>query len=101
MLPGIQEKRQRGAWTHFAKAMEKHLSATACVITLITALIGGTIAVESRYAKAKEVQQQMDSLWAKQLKLRILELQLQPSPLNNNDKALLDYLQQELREATE
>lgn len=81
--------------------MEKHLSTTACIITLITALIGATITVESRYAKAKEVQQQMDSLWAKQLKLRILELQLQPSPLNNNDKALLDYLQQELREVTE
>lgn len=43
----------------------------------------------------------MDILYAKTLKLRILELQLKaPSQFTAADKALLEHLQQELREAT-
>ena len=80
--------------------IERQLSIAACAIAVLTALIGATVTVESRYAKAEQVQRQMDDLWARQLKLRILELQLKPPPLSTADKALLQHLQQELREVT-
>jgi Mn2+/Fe2+ NRAMP family transporter len=51
--------------------MPLQLKITAAVALLVT-LVGGTVAVESRYAKAQDVQQQLNSLYAKQPKLRIM-----------------------------
>ena len=81
--------------------MNNTIAAAGATLALLTAIIGGTITVESRYAKAQEVRSQIDTLYAKTLKLRILELQLKaPSQFTAADRALLNHLQQELREAT-
>lgn len=81
--------------------MNKGIEIAVGVAALISTLVTGTIVVESRYARAADVQQQLDSLYARTLKIRILELQLKPSSeFTPSDKALLDHLQQELREAT-
>lgn len=80
--------------------MTRSLEIAAATLALVTALISGTIVVESRYAKAVDVQQELNSLYSRTLKIRILELQLKPPPLSPADRALLDHLQQELREAT-
>ena len=73
-------------------------AATALIITLVTAVV----TVETRYAKSAEVQAKINDLYARQLKLRILELQLKPpSAFTAADQALLQYMQQELKEATE
>lgn len=80
--------------------MMRELEIAATVMALVTALIGGTVVVESRYAKAVDVQQELNSLYSKTLKIRILELQLKPPPLSPADRALLEHLQQELREAS-
>lgn len=70
--------------------------------TILAGVVGGTLVVEQRYAKSADVQQQMDSLYARTLKLRILELQLKPAhQFTPADRALLLHLQQELREATD
>lgn len=81
--------------------MSKYLATTGAALAVLTAIVGTTLTVESRYAKSAEVRSQMDTLYAKTLKLRILELQLKsPSQFTAADRALLDHLQQELREAT-
>lgn len=81
--------------------MNANLAAAGSALAILTAIIGGTVTVESRYAKSAEVQAKIDGLYAKTLKLRILELQLKPpSQFTAADRALLDHLQQELREAT-
>lgn len=73
-------------------------AATALLVTLVTAVV----TVETRYAKSAEVQAKINDLYARQLKLRILELQLKsPSAFTAADQALLQYMQQELKEATE
>jgi hypothetical protein len=75
--------------------MERWLATTGAVIAVLTALVGGTVAIETRYAKAQEVKQQLDEYYAKQLKLRILEIDLKINP-TPSDKALRQYLLQEL-----
>lgn len=80
--------------------MHRHIEIGVGLSVLLTSLITGTVVVENRYAKAVDVQQQLDTYWARSLKLRILEIQLKPSPLSSGDRALLDNLQQELREVT-
>ena len=78
-----------------ARHLEIAAAATALAITFVTAVV----TVESRYAKSAEVQTKINDLYARQLKLRILELQLKPeAQFTAADKALLDYMQQELRE---
>ena len=78
--------------------MNNSLAAAGAVLALVTALVGGTVTIENRYAKAAEVKQQLDDLYAKQLKLRILEIDLKASQLPA-DRALREYLIQELRKA--
>jgi hypothetical protein len=81
--------------------MNRQLEMTAAAVALLVTLVGGTVAIESRYAKAQDVQQQLNGLYAKQLKTRILELQLKPpAQFTPADRALLDHLKQELQEAT-
>lgn len=80
--------------------MPRHLEITIGLTALLTSLIGGTVVVENRYAKAQEVQSQLNSYWARSLKLRLLELQLKPAPLSTNERVLMETIQQELREVT-
>ena len=81
--------------------MPRQLEIIAAAVALLVTLVGATVTIENRYAKAQDVQQQLNALYAKQLKTRILELQLKSPPLSAADRAMLLHLQQELREATE
>lgn len=76
--------------------MEKHLATAGAVIAVLTAIVGTTIAIETRYAKSAEVKAQLDEYYSKQLKLRILEIDLKPDP-TPADRALKQYLIQELK----
>lgn len=68
---------------------------------MLTAIVTATVVIENRYAKAIDVENQLNSYYARTLKTRILELQLKaPATFTSSDRALLDHLQQELREAT-
>ena len=82
-------------------AMARQLEMSAAAAALLITLITGVVTIENRYAKAQEVKAQLDSYYARGLKTRILEIQLKPAPLSAADRALLDHLQQELREATD
>jgi hypothetical protein len=82
--------------------MSRQLEVSATAIALLVTIVGGTVTIENRYAKAQEVKVQLNNLYAKQLKTRILELQLKPSSqFTAADRAMLLHLQQELKEATE
>jgi len=75
--------------------MERWLATSGAVIAVLTAIVGTTIAVETRYAKSAEVKAQLEEYYAKQLKLRILEIDLKPQQ-TPSDRALRQYLMQEL-----
>lgn len=77
--------------------MNQWVATGGAVIAVLSAIIGGTITIENRYAKAQEVRQQLDEYYAKQLKLRILEIDLKPNP-TPADRALRQYLMQELQQ---
>jgi len=79
--------------------MERWLATSGAVIAVLTAIVGTTIAVETRYAKSAEVKAQLEEYYAKQLKLRILEIDLKPDP-TPADRALRQYLQQELTKSS-
>lgn len=80
--------------------MKRHLELGLAIAACVTTLISATLVVENRYARAVVVQQKLDDVYARLLKLRILEIQLQAPPLSSADRALLEHMQQELREAT-
>lgn len=75
--------------------MNRWLTAVGAVIAVFSTVVGTTVAIESRYAKAQEVKEQLEEFYAKQLKLRILEIDLKADP-TPADRALRQYLQQEL-----
>lgn len=75
--------------------MERWITTIGAILAALTAIIGSTVAIETRYAKSQEVKQQLDELWQRQIKLRILEIDLKPNA-TPADRALRQYLQQEL-----
>ncbi len=75
--------------------MERHLATAGAALAVLTAIVGTTIAIETRYAKSAEVKAQLEEYYAKQIKLRILEIDLKPQQ-TPSDRALRQYLQQEL-----
>lgn len=79
--------------------MERWLTTTGAVLAVLTAIVGTTIAIETRYAKSAEVKAQLEEYYAKQLKLRILEIDLKPQQ-TPADRALRQYLQQELTKSS-
>ena len=76
--------------------MEKHFATAGGVIAVLTAIVGTTIAIETRYAKSAEVKAQLEEYYTKQIKLRILEIDLKPQQ-TPSDRALKQYLLQELK----
>ena len=78
--------------------MEKHLATAGAVIAVLTAIVGATIAIETRYAKSAEVKAQLDEYYSKQLKLLILEIDLKAEQ-TPADRALRQYLLQELNKS--
>ena len=75
--------------------MDRWLTGTGAALAVLTAIVGTTVAIETRYAKSAEVKAQLEEYYARQLKLRILEIDLKPDP-TPADRALRQYLQQEL-----
>lgn len=72
------------------------MTATGAALAVLTAIVGATVAVETRYAKSAEVKAQLEDYYTRQIKLRILEIDLKPMP-TPADKALRQYLIQELQ----
>lgn len=77
--------------------MEKRLSIAGAAIAVLTAVVGTTVAIDSRYAKSAEVQQQFCQARKQLLRDRIFELDLKANK-SAADKALREYLQQQLRD---
>ena len=80
--------------------MHRWIATAGALIAALSVIIGATVAIESRYAKAQEVRQQLDDYYARQIKLRILEIDLKPQQ-TPSDKALRQYLVQELNKSKE
>jgi len=78
--------------------MEKPLSLLGAAVAVLTAIVGTTVAIDSRYAKSAEVQQQFCEARKQQLRDRIFELDLKPDK-SPSDKALKEYLKQQLSDA--
>ena len=78
--------------------MHRSIEITAAITALLITLIGTTVTIENRYAKAQEVREQLNDLYAKQVKLRILEIDLKPEQ-TPADRALRQYLIQELNKS--
>lgn len=77
--------------------VSQRLSLLGGGLAVLTTIIGTTIAIDSRYAKSQEVKQQFCEARKQQLRDRIFELDLK-EPKSPNDKALREYLQQQLRD---
>lgn len=75
--------------------MGKSFQLTIMAATIVASIVGTTLAIDARYAKSQEVQQQLQNYYEQTLKLRILEIDLKPNP-TPADKALRQYLMQEL-----
>lgn len=82
--------------------MNRNIELAAALTALVVTLTGAIVTIEGRYAKAADVEAKMNELYAKQLKTRILEIQLKPpSQFTPADRAMLLHLQQELKEVTD
>ena len=77
--------------------MDRRLSIAGAILALLTTVIGTTLAIDSRYAKSAEVKQQFCQARKQQLRDRIFELDLKVER-SASDKALREYLQQQLRD---
>lgn len=77
--------------------MTPRLTILGGIATALTAIIGTTIAVDSRYAKSAEVKDQFCAARKQTLRDRIFELDLKPDR-SASDKALREYLQQQLND---
>jgi hypothetical protein len=75
--------------------MNKVVQFLAAALGVVITVVGTTVAVDNRYAKSQEVQQQLNDFYDKQLKLKILEIDLKPNP-TPADQAMKQYLLQEL-----
>ena len=73
------------------------MSLAGAAIAVLTAVVGTTVAIDSRYAKSAEVQQQFCQARKQLLRDRIFELDLKANK-SAADKALREYLQQQLRD---
>ena len=76
--------------------MHRWAATAGAIVAALSVIIGATMAIETRYAKAQEVKQQLDEYYARQIKLRILEIDLK-SQQTPADRALRQYLVQELQ----
>ena len=75
--------------------MNKVVQFLAAALGVVITVVGTTVAVDNRYAKSQEVQQQLNDFYDKQLKLKILEIDLKPNP-TPADQAMKQYFLQEL-----
>ena len=78
--------------------MHRWIATAGAIVAALSVIVGATVAIETRYAKAQEVKQQLDEYYARQIKLRILEIDLKPQQ-TPSDRALRQYLVQELNKS--
>jgi hypothetical protein len=77
--------------------VDYRLSLIGGCLAVLTTTIGTTLAIDSRYAKSAEVKEQFCRARKQQLRDRIFELDLHGAQ-SASEKALRDYLQQQLRD---
>lgn len=77
--------------------MQRLLPIAGALLAFITTVVGTTLAIDQRYAKSEEVQQQFREARQQTLRDRIFELGLKPNP-TAADKALREYLIQQLND---
>jgi len=77
--------------------MDNRLSLLGGALALLTTVVATTVTIDSRYAKSAEVKQQFCQARKQQLRDRIFELDLK-ADRTPNDKALREYLQQQLND---
>jgi len=77
--------------------MDNRLSLLGGLLALLTTVVATTVTIDSRYAKSAEVKQQFCQARKQQLRDRIFELDLK-TPKTPNDRALREYLQQQLHD---
>jgi len=77
--------------------MDNRLSLLGGLLALLTTVVATTVTIDSRYAKSAEVKQQFCQARKQQLRDRIFELDLKASK-TPNDRALREYLQQQLND---
>jgi len=77
--------------------MNNRLSLLGGALALLTTVVATTVTIDSRYAKSAEVQEQFCQARKQQLRDRIFELDLKADK-TPNDKALREYLQQQLND---
>jgi hypothetical protein len=75
--------------------MEKHIQIIGAILAFVVGVVTTTVTIDSRYAKSQEVKRQLDDYYARQIRLRVLEIDLKPVP-TPSDRALRQYLMQEL-----
>jgi Mn2+/Fe2+ NRAMP family transporter len=75
--------------------MEKEIQIAGAILAFVIGVVGTTVTIDSRYAKSQEVKQQLDEYYSRQIKLRILEIDLKQNK-TPSDMALREYLTQEL-----
>lgn len=75
--------------------MEKNIQIIGAILAFVVGVVGTTVTIDSRYAKSQEVKEQLDEYYSRQLKLRILEIDLKQNK-TPSDMALREYLMQEL-----
>jgi hypothetical protein len=75
--------------------MEKNIQIIGAILAFVVGVVGTTVTIDSRYAKSQEVKAQLDEYYARQIKLRILEIDLKQNK-TPSDMALREYLMQEL-----
>ena len=78
--------------------MHRWIATAGAIVAALSVIVGATVAIETRYAKAQEVRQQLDEYYARQIKLRIIEIDLK-SQQTPADRALRQYLVQELQKS--
>jgi len=77
--------------------MDNRLSLLGGLLALLTTVVATTVTIDSRYAKSAEVREQFCQARKQQLRDRIFELDLKANR-TPNDRALREYLQQQLND---
>lgn len=77
--------------------MERHIGILGGIFAVLTAIVGTSVTIDSRYAKSEEVRQQFCQARKQQLRDRIFEIDLKASK-TASDIALREYLAQQLKE---
>lgn len=77
--------------------MSKSFTVIGGLVTALLTIVGTTVAIDARYAKSAEVQDQFCKARKQALRDRIFEIDLKPSQ-SAPDKALREYLRQQLND---